>query len=472
MATATATNPIAQYFKDFGVIRDNPIAFWGIQVVNLLDTVAYGAILAIVTIFLTDNIGWNDVHAGYIVTGFTSFVTISLLFSGFFTDVLGIRKSTMAAMGFQGLARLGCLVWGLWPDAPLRPYMVALFLFLMAPGVAMTLTVFQSANRRFSSKRSRSASFNLWYMIMNVGYIGAGLLIDFVRLTLKIDNSWIFGAGVGCAVVSSIAILFLVRRLQQVVGPGEEPEPEKKEEGGKKLSGFALFKSLVVQTAFWRFMVLMVSVLGVRAVFVYLYLLMPKYWVRVIGPDVEMGFLQIINPIVITVGVILMIPIAGKYNIFKMLVLGAAVSAGSLLILVAPWQWFGGDVAAGYFRMAVVFAVVLSFGELLWSPKLNEYTAAIAPKGQEGSYFGMSMMPWFFAKLTVSALSGHMLTRWCPEGIGDAIRAGTVTFWNSPEAMWLVLFFWAICGPVLALVLAKWLTQGADLDPAKRPSET
>jgi dipeptide/tripeptide permease len=151
-----------------------------------------------------------------------------------------------------------------------------------------------------------------------------------------------------------------------------------------------------------------------------------------------------------------------------MLVFGAIISSFSLVVLMLPWGWFGADMATGYFRMSLLMLVVLSFGEILWSPKLNEYCAAIAPKGMEGTYLGMSMLPWFVAKTTVGLLSGHMLLRWCPEGVGERIASGELSFWESPEAMWFVLFLWAIAGPLAAWLFRGWLTRGADLDPAKQ----
>jgi hypothetical protein len=102
--------------------------------------------------------------------------------------------------------------------------------------------------------------------------------------------------------------------------------------------------------------------------------------------------------------------------------------------------------------------VLLSVGEVIWSPKLNEYIASIAPPGQEGTYLGMSMIPWFAAKLIVGAISGHLLTRWVPEGIGLQLEAGTVAFRDSPEAMWTILFAWAISGPLIALLFRPWFT--------------
>jgi POT family proton-dependent oligopeptide transporter len=173
---------------------------------------------------------------------------------------------------------------------------------------------------------------------------------------------------------------------------------------------------------------------------------------------------------------VLTIPIVGRFNVFKMLVFGAVISSLSLLVLILPWGWFvtdpgflwgwfAGDMGTAYFRMSILMLIVLSIGEILWSPKLSEYCAAIAPKGMEGSYLGMSMLPWFVAKTTVGLLSGHMLLEWCPEGIGERIASGELSFWETPEAMWFVLFLWAIAGPAAAWLFRGWLTRGADLDP-------
>jgi hypothetical protein len=225
-------------------------------------------------------------------------------------------------------------------------------------------------------------------------------------------------------------------------------------------TGFDYVLSVVREAAFKRMLVLMVALLGVRAVFLYMYLLLPIYWTRVIeavsGEKTDMGLLQAINPILIVVGIILFIPFSGRFKVFNMLIFGALISSCSLLVMVLPWQLFGSDMASAYFTMSVIMLVVLSVGEVIWSPKLNEYIAEIAPAGQEGSYLGMSMVPWFAAKLVVGAISGHLLIRWVPEGIGAQLQAGTVAFWDSPEAMWLILFAWAISGPLIALLFRGW----------------
>jgi len=463
-AQTNAIGMFKQYFLDFGVLRDNPREFWAVQAINFLDNVAYWSFMNIAVVFLSGTLGWDDVGAGYIFTAFSMLVTIALFFTGFVTDAIGIRKALLICMVLLFVGRGGIAVCGLWTTMPWRDWAAVPFFLLCSPGIAMTLTIYQAANRRFSSRRSRSASFNLWYLMMNLGAMLSGYSIDFIRLQLGLADAWIYAFAAATSILSFVVALLFIHRQEQVVGEGEAPEEVST--STERKAPWRIFRELIAEKAFWRFMVLMVSVLGVRAVFLYFPMLMPKYWMRVIGPDVEMGFLQSINPTIIIVGVVLTIPIAHRFNVFKVLVSGATIAAFSLFVLVLPWSWFGPDPATGYVRMTILMATVNSLGELLWSPKLSEYTAAIAPKGQEGSYFGLSMMPWFFAKLVVSSLSGHMLARWCPEDIGSRLLEG-VPFWQSPEAMWLVLFIWALVGPVVAIVLHRWLTQGADLDPAK-----
>jgi len=72
------------------------------------------------------------------------------------------------------------------------------------------------------------------------------------------------------------------------------------------------------------------------------------------------------------IGLILFIPIANKFNVFSMLVYGAMVSALSLFPLALPWQWYGADIARAHYLMALASMVIVTVGEVAWSPKLYE----------------------------------------------------------------------------------------------------
>lgn len=469
---APATAPsfgdrVLQYFRDFRVLRETRAEYWGIQLVNLIDCVMYFGLLNIASVFLSENVGLNDEQAGYSVALFTTATTIFLFFSGTVTDWLGIRLSTHIAMLAQGALRLGVAMVGLLPWLPHRGLLATVLLLLMAPFMAMIQTVFQAANKRFTSERSRSAGYSLWYLAMNIGAAGGGFLIDIVRKWLGWSNAHVFTIGaVGGLVCSGIAWLTIHSEQQLGAGGGAPTQPEDaapaaaRAPGAERRNPLQIALAVVRQPALWRLVVLIGLILGARAVFAYLYLLMPKYWLRTIGEDAAMGTLQAINPILIVFGIILFIPLVGRFRLFSMLVYGAMISAVSLLLLAVPWTWVSADIARAHYLMSILCMIALSVGEVVWSPKLYEYTAAIAPEGQEGTYLGISMVPWFLAKTVVSLISGHLLVRWCPEGIGPRMAAGQVGYWDSPAAMWLILSLVGLVGCFGAVALRGWLTRG------------
>lgn len=471
MSTAVAAktgNPIVDYFRDFGVLQDTRLEYWGTQIINFIDCTMYFAMLTIATVFLSEDLGMSDERAGLVVTAFTSATTLCLFLSGMVSDWLGIRVSLYLTM----IALLGLrlvVVWaGLSPELPNRGWIVAGALALMAPFMAMLQTIFQSANKRFTTARSRSAGFNLWYLFMNIGAFAAGVLIDALRLWWKVPNAntHIFTFGVVSALLCLVVAILTIRREDQLYGPDEVPATSNGENRKERLTPWESCVRVATEPVFWRFTVLITLLLGVRAVFAYMYLLFPKYWLRVIGPDAPIGVLNAINPFLIVVGLIVLIPVLNRFSVYSMLVYGAIISALSLFIQAIPSH------GQQTIYISVVALVVLSIGELIWSPRLTEYTAAIAPEGQEGVYLGLSMVPWFAAKMAVSAASGWLLTTWSPEFpagepiLGERIAAGQIPFWQSPSAMWIILGIPALAGPLIALLFKDFFTRGAKFEKA------
>ncbi len=469
METATKENPVVKYFKDFKVLKETKREYWGLQVLNTLDCIAYFAMFNIIVLTLTDDFGFTDIHSGYVFTLFSSTTTICLFFSGLFTDWLGIKKAIYTAIFGLLLTRLAVVGAAYMEPSNIRQIIVIVALFLMAPFMAMLQTVFQAANKRFTTKKSRGAGFNLWYLFMNVGAAAGGFAVDIFYQWAGLPRFHIFTFGLITAILCIIATYLFIKNTEQLVGEGEEPEV--KEDNKPKQSPWQIAKSVAGESVFWRFTVLITLLLGVRAVFLYLGLLHPKFWTRVIGPDADIGTLQALNPILVIIGLIVLIPVLNKFHVYKMLVFGAFITSISMFLIAIP-PMGGVDVATWTYGTTIAFLLVLTLGELIWSPRLQEYTAAIAPEGQEGTYLGLSMVPYFLAKTFVSLISGHMLAKWCPAPpaenplyLQQQIAAGAVPFVDSPYMMWTILAFVALIGTIIAYVMRDWFTQGAKLDP-------
>ena len=97
-----------------------------------------------------------------------------------------------------------------------------------------------------------------------------------------------------------------------------------------------------------------------------------------------------------------------------------------------------------YYVMIFLFVVMLSIGEAIYSPRLYEYAAAIAPKGQEASYMSMSYLPFFLAKLLVASSSGFLLAKFCPE-----------TGARHSEMLWLIIALTTAIAPIGLIAFQK-----------------
>src|SRR5438874_12863532 len=64
--------------------------------------------------------------------------------------------------------------------------------------------------------------------------------------------------------------------------------------------------------------------------------------------------------------------------------------------------------------MIAIYISIFSIGEAFYSPRVYEYAAAIAPRGQEASYGALSYIPFLIGKLLVGT-GGFLLAAFVPE---------------------------------------------------------
>jgi MFS family permease len=191
----------------------------------------------------------------------------------------------------------------------------------------------------------------------------------------------------------------------------------------------------------------------------------PDFAKREISP--EAPFAQVsamLNALLILV----LAPLCGvlmqRVSAFRAITIGSVISAASVFFLALPpamFQpladgWLGDWIVHRWLNVAgpvnplyisiFLFTVGLSIGEALWSPRLYEYAAAIAPKGREASYMAMTSLPYFFAKCGAGFLSGWLLVNYCPE-----------TGARHPQTMWLIVGGMALVTPLGAILFRKYI---------------
>jgi MFS family permease len=486
----TTDSKLKNFFRKFTVMRHAPRELWIIYGAYILENLAYKVGAAtVLTLWLSSDLGFGDQSAGAMVATWSAVMTLITVFIGPLTDALGVRRTFLLGFGVCLVSRtVMTLTVEKWIVLPAG-------LYLQAVGIALMVPVMAAACKKYSNTAQRSVAFSLYYALMNLGYAIGDWLFDRVRNAqtgLGEHGHWtlpLLGTdlstyrvlillGVVFTVPGMLLTWFCLRDGVEVADDGEiKITPREKIAAANPLAALAktvrdtavktwkIFASLWWEKSFYQFLAFMTLVVGVKMIFYHLFYTFPKFGLRELGDGAPIAQISsMVNSILIVV----LVPITGvltqKIPAYRMVTVGSFISALSVFFLAVPPEWFG-PLADGWLGDVIVhrwlgvtgavnplyiatflFVVLLSVGEALWSPRLYEYSAAIAPKGQEASYMALSMLPYFLAKFFVGGTSGWLLAKYCPE-----------TGARHPETMWLIIGGMALVTPLGAILFRKYI---------------
>lgn len=445
---------IRNFIGEFTGMRGAPRELWLIYVTKVLEIVAYGLMSSTLILWLSSDMGFSDTMAGDTIAWWSTILTLVTVLVGSLVDAIGIRKSFLLGFWLCLLSRAVMTAAG-------NPWIAISFGFLpLAAGLALMVPVMNAALKRYATTRQQTMAFAMFYMLMNLGFVIAGILFDHVREVLgELKGTTILGMELTTyrvlffwATVATLPGLILTQIFMRrgVEGTDDEgvlvrevhsPYQDRNMFSAAALSmrdaganTIRIFASIWKEANFYRFLVFLSLVVLVRLVFYHMHYTFPKFGIRELGPGAPIGNLwTVLNAGLI---VLLTLPVAAlssRISSYKMLTVGTIIAAAPVFFLTMPREWFQplADGPMGHFIghrwlgmdgpvdpliIAITFFVIFfSIGEAIWSPRLYQYTAAIAPKGKEGSYMALSLLPYFVAKLIVGMLSGRMLERWCPD---------------------------------------------------------
>ena len=487
------SNPVINYFSEFKVLKSASKDFWLANAIQFFDGLAYFSMITVLALYLTTNCGFNDVDSGVWVGIYTLYITAFVFAVGSICDVIGIKKSFYIGIGLLALARLGLgiapnieglkdhqvasLLLALFPglgEATLQTadlkYVVRALIIVMSLGTAFMIPVTMTSLRRFTSKQTRATGFNVYYLIMNLGAIIAGaVVIDGCRRLLGEvqGNLAIFDFGFVMALCTFACTFFI--------------NEENYAEEGERLAGgtaakrpLAIFMEVWKESAFQKLLLFLVLTIGVRLVFTHQFLVMPKYYTRVLYGDFELGLANTINPFMIVVGLILLIPVINRFATVRLIIVGMTVSAASLIVMAVPLEWVLAvpgirNVTQAYFLIIVTQILVFAIGELIFSPRFTEYISSVAPKDKVSSYMALSALPSFISKPINGFVSGILISRYCYDGIRPKIETGNITYHQSPEFMWLIYLLLAVLSPVAVIAMRNFITSK---EPGEAPDSS
>jgi hypothetical protein len=387
---------------------------------------------------------------------------------------------------------------------------LAFGLFPLALGEALGTPVLVAAVRRYSTTKQRSISYSIFYAMMNVGFLIASFGFDFFRAEPQASAAvasgfWqnfmflleklhlgehghvtLFGQQLSTYRVlflvslvfeaAQLPFIYMLRKGAEATDEGVKIVPEMSKYPSESFwraswltvrdtfkETVRLLGALIGQNGFYRLLAFLILIAFLKLILMQMYYVFPTFGIRELGNGAPVGKLWAINSGLI----ILLVPIVGaltqRFSAYRMVIFGGIICAISVFVMALPTEWFKGaangpfgnfvahrlglnGTVHPYYVMIPIFVVLLSIGEAFYSPRVYEYAASIAPKGQEASYSALSYVPFLLAKLLIGTFAGILLDNYCPpEGP------------RNSGVMWLAIGLTACVAPVGLIALRRFI---------------
>ncbi len=173
---ASPARGLGGFVAKFTVLRGARRELWLTFLIKFLIYTAYSVTNKTMVLWLSKDLGFSDQAAGALVGWvWAPAMTVFTLLAGSLTDAIGLRRTFYLGIAICTVARSVMVV------TTLPSLALACGVLPLAVGEALGTPVLLAATRRYSTTKQRSISFSIIYMIMNLGYVAAGWIFDYIR---------------------------------------------------------------------------------------------------------------------------------------------------------------------------------------------------------------------------------------------------------------------------------------------------
>ncbi len=430
-------------------------AFWTANAAELFERMAYYAVFIVITLYLSNTLGFSDIEASVISGLFSGGLYLLPMFTGAFADKIGYRKSILTAFL---LLFVGYLFLGLLPvmlesgglveygektvfhglRASWERYLIVPILLILMVGGSFIKSIISASVARETTSETRAKGYSIFYMMVNIGAFTGKCFVDPLR-SLVGDEAYVYinFFSASLCVVALVAV-FLFYHSTNTTGEGKSIQE-------------VLFGLRKVFTN-GRLLVLILIVTGFWMIQQQLYATMPKYVTRLAGEASAIGWYANVNPLVVVLTVNLVTSLMRKKSALFSMTCGMFIMPISALCM-ASGNMLGGGEILGLHPVAFMMIVGIVFqglAEVFISPRFLEYFSLQAPKGEEGMYLGFSHLHSFLSSIFGFGLSGFLLSKYCPARELFSSEADWMAASANAHYIW---YYFAAIGLVAAIAL-------------------
>jgi len=374
--------------------------FWMVNIMEMFERLAYYGVRVVIPIYIAqaDEIGglhFSQTDKGIIFLWWALFQSLTPMISGGFADRYGYKKT----ISFSIIIKIiGYLLMA--TQREFYPFLIgcctlALGTAIFKPGVQGTMC--QSLE-----KRNSSVGWGTFYMLVNIGGFLGPPVAHFLY-----GISWpaVF---YGCAIIVSLNFLMLLTYKDPSAGGDQTGNP------------FRVLWITIKNIFNIRLLVFILIMSGFWLMFMQLFDMLPNFivdWVdssRLVaalhipdwmlqqnstrGAQLSQEWMINFNAGLIIVLVVFLNYLVSRMRRVNSIFWGITISSVGLVL--------AGFTNIGLFCIAGI--LFFSVGEMLSSPKMNEYLGVIAPEGKKGLYMGYANIPQGIGWGVGSIFAGHI----------------------------------------------------------------
>jgi len=381
------TNDIPSTDAPAAPVKPFPRVFWVALLLELLERLAFYGVYINLAVYLGKTVGLTDIETGQLLGVFALVRSWVPLGTGILADRVGFRLSLCISFSLYalsyGLLFLLPMRWGAW-----------LAVMGIAVAGAFLKPVIPATVRLYSPEERRTVGFSYFYASVNAGSVIGKTLTKIVRDMVSLRASML-NAIVACLIGLGIAITVF-----------REPKTAKESNDARVARQTSNpLRDLGTAARNIPLSLFVVLISGYYLLIEQFYQTFPTYIVRSFGESAPREYITLINPLSIAVLQVFVGRLTARLSAPMAISLGVFIASISMFLMGALPSLAG---ACGSF-------FVFALAEMILAPRFYEYICSFAPKGREGMYMGIAIVPAGVGGLVGGILSGHLISKWLPE---------------------------------------------------------
>jgi MFS family permease len=365
-------------------VKTFPRAFWMLNIMEMLERLAYYGVRVVIPIYIAqadeiNGLHFTQIQKGEIFMWWAVVQSLVPMFSGGFADRYGYKKTIAVSIIFKALGYILMATQRAYFPFLMGAVTLAFGTAIFKPGIQGSLV--QTLDHKHSS-----VGWGTFYMLVNIGGFLGPPLAHFLY-----GISWpaVF---YGCAAIVCLNFITLLTYKEipaggkQTMGPVDIMRMTFRNVIKPKLGLF-----IIIMSGFWlMFMQLFDMLPNFIVDWVDTSRLVAEFnlpgWMTVEtsrGTMITQEWMINANSGLIVIAVVFVSWLVSRMRRVTSILIGITIS--SLGLVAAGFTMNGTFVILGI--------LMFSVGEMLSSPKMNEYLGVIAPPGEKGLYMGYANIP-------------------------------------------------------------------------------